>query len=122
MPPAPIGCAYFNFTASHDGIGLRPAEGLLTPDEYEQLLETMQRFGGKISMRTRPDGSQSPYEFNISLFDALKGTVKGKTSGRCQRFLCSQTIMMALEGIPAFYIHSMLATRNHSEGVKETPA
>jgi sucrose phosphorylase len=120
MPPAPIGCAYFNFTASHDGIGLRPAEGLLTPDEYEQLLETMQRFGGKISMRTRPDGSQSPYELNISLFDALKGTVNGEDQWQIQRFLCSQTIMMALEGIPAFYIHSMLATRNHSEGVKET--
>ena len=54
MPPAPIGCAYFNFTASHDGIGMRPAEGLLTDDEYQQLLDTMKRHGGKISMRTRP--------------------------------------------------------------------
>ena len=120
MPPAPIGCAYFNFTASHDGIGMRPAEGLLTHDEYEQLLATMQRHGGRISMRTRPDGSQSPYEINISLFDALKGTVKGEDEWQVQRFLCSQTIMMALEGIPAFYIHSLLATRNHSEGVEQT--
>jgi sucrose phosphorylase len=120
MPPAPIGCAYFNFTASHDGIGLRPAEGLLTHDEYEQLLATMERFGGKISMRTRPDGSQSPYEVNISLFDALKGTVRGEDQWQVPRFLCSQTIMMALEGIPAFYIHSLLATRNHSEGVAKT--
>jgi sucrose phosphorylase len=120
MPPAPIGCAYFNFPASHDGIGMRPAEGLLTEDEYGQLLETMQRHGGKISMRTRPDGSQSPYEINISLFDALKGTVKGEDEWQVQRFLCSQTIMMALEGIPAFYIHSLLATRNHAEGVEKT--
>jgi len=120
MPPAPIGCAYFNFTASHDGIGMRPAEGLLTDDEYEQMLETMQRHGGKISMRTRPDGSQSPYEINISLFDALRGTVKGEDAWQVQRFLCSQTIMMSLEGIPAFYIHSLLATRNHAEGVEKT--
>ena len=120
MPPAPIGCAYFNFTASHDGIGMRPAEGLLTDDEYGQLLATMQRHGGRISMRTRPDGSQSPYEINISLFDALKGTVKGEDEWQVQRFLCSQTIMMALEGIPAFYIHSLLATRNHAEGVEKT--
>ena len=35
MPPAPLGCAYFNFTASHDGIGLRPTEGLLTASEYQ---------------------------------------------------------------------------------------
>ena len=120
MPPAPIGCAYFNFTASHDGIGMRPAEGLLTEDEYGQLLDTMQRHGGKISMRTRPDGSQSPYEINISLFDALKGTVKGEDEWQVQRFICSQTIMMSLEGIPAFYIHSLLATRNHAEGVEQT--
>jgi sucrose phosphorylase len=120
MPPAPIGCAYFNFTASHDGIGMRPAEGLLTEDEYEQLLATMQKHGGKISMRTRPDGSQSPYEINISLFDALKGTVKGEDQWQVQRFICSQTIMMALEGIPAFYIHSLLGTRNYAEGVEQT--
>lgn len=120
MPPAPIGCAYFNFTASHDGIGMRPAEGLLTEDEYAQLIDTMRKHGGKISMRTRPDGSQSPYEINISLFDALKGTVKGEDQWQVERFLCSQTIMMALEGIPAFYIHSLLATHNYAEGVEKT--
>lgn len=120
MPPAPIGCAYFNFTASHDGIGMRPAEGLLTEDEYEQLLNTMRKHGGKISMRTRSDGSQSPYEINISLFDALKGTVKGEDQWQVERFICSQTIMMALEGIPAFYIHSLLATHNYAEGVEKT--
>ncbi|MDZ7827848.1 MAG: hypothetical protein U5R48_19580 [Gammaproteobacteria bacterium] len=26
----PAGCTFLNFTASHDGIGLRPAEGLLS--------------------------------------------------------------------------------------------
>ena len=66
MPPAPVGGAYLNFTASHDGIGLRPAEGLLTDQEYQQLLETMKKIGGKISMRRQSDGSESPYEINIS--------------------------------------------------------
>ncbi|MEB3291069.1 MAG: sugar phosphorylase [Leptolyngbya sp.] len=120
MPPAPIGCAYFNFTASHDGIGMRPAEGLLSEDEYGQLIDTMGKHGGKISWRSRPDGSQSPYEINISLFDALKGTVKGEDRWQVERFICSQTIMMALEGIPAFYIHSLLATHNYTEGVEQT--
>lgn len=120
MPPAPIGCAYFNFTASHDGIGMRPAEGLLTGEEYKQLMSTMKRHGGEISMRRRPDGSESPYEINISLFDALKGTVRGEDEWQVERFLCSQTIMMSLEGIPAFYIHSLLATPNYKEGVALT--
>ncbi|MGF1525159.1 MAG: alpha-amylase family glycosyl hydrolase [Leptolyngbyaceae cyanobacterium] len=120
MPPAPIGCAYFNFTASHDGIGMRPAEGLLTKEEYDALIATMRQFGGEVSMRSRPDGTESPYEINISLFDAMQGTVEGKDEWQIPRFLCSQTIMMSLEGIPAFYIHSLLATRNNHAGVKET--
>ena len=120
MPPAPIGCAYFNFIASHDGIGLRPAEGLLDRDEYTALLETMKKFGGEISMRKHSGKAESPYEINISLFDALKGTVKGEDSWQIQRFLCAQTIMMSLEGIPAFYIHSLLATHNDHEKVNQT--
>jgi len=120
MPPVPMGCAYFNFTASHDGIGLRPAEGLLTDDEYQTLLAMMQKFGGKISMRKQPDGNQSPYEINISWFDAMKGTAKGEDVWLLERFLCSQTIMMALDGIPAFYIHSLLATTNDQENVEKT--
>jgi sucrose phosphorylase len=120
MPPAPIGCAYFNFTASHDGIGLRPTEGLLTAEEYDSLVATMKRFGGEISMRSHPDGTESPYEINISLFDAMKGTVEGEDEWQIERFLCSQTIMMALEGIPAFYIHSLLATHNNHAGVTQT--
>ena len=120
MPPVPIGCAYFNFTASHDGIGMRPAEGLLAEQEYLTLIERMQDFGGKISWRTKPDGSESPYEVNISWFDAMKGTAKGEDEWQIQRFICSQTIMMSLEGIPAFYIHSLLATANHHEDVAKT--
>jgi sucrose phosphorylase len=120
MPPAPIGCAYLNFTASHDGIGLRPAEGLLSEDEYAALLDTMPRFGGRISMRRKPDGTESPYEINISLFDALKGTVKGEDEWQIERFICSQTIMMSLEGIPLFYIHSLLATQNDTAAVERT--
>ena len=120
MPPAPLGCAYLNFTASHDGIGLRPAEGLLSDDEYQVLLQTIKRFGGEISMRQRSDGSESPYEMNISLFDALKGTIHGEDEWQVERFICSQTIMMSLEGIPAFYIHSLLATHNDYETMAQT--
>ena len=120
MPPAPIGCAYFNFIASHDGIGLRPAEGLLDESEYESLLDTMKRFGGQISMRRRPDGSESPYEINISLFDAMQGTVKGPDQWQIERFLCAQTIMLSLEGVPAFYIHTLLATPNDVDKLSRT--
>ena len=118
MPPAQKGCAYFNFTASHDGIGLRPAEGLLKDDEYEALLHTMEEFGGKISYRHNSDGSHSPYEINISWFSAMKGTIVGEDKWQIERFLCSQIIMLGLEGIPALYIHNLLATDNDLENVK----
>ena len=84
------------------------------------MLETMQKFGGKVSMRKKPDGSESPYELNISLFDAMKGTVRGEDKWQVQRFICSQTIMMSLEGIPAFYIHSLLGTPNDYIKLKKT--
>jgi sucrose phosphorylase len=120
MPPAPKGCTYFNFTASHDGIGLRPTEGLLEAQEFEQLLHTMKTFGGLISYRKQTDGSETPYELNISWFDALQGTHTGPDQWQRQRFLCSQAIMMSLEGVPAFYIHSLLATPNDQDQVAQT--
>ena len=120
MPPAQMGCAYFNFTASHDGIGLRPAESLLSEEAITGMVDTIQQFGGRVSMRQLSDGTMRPYEMNVSLFDALKGTVKGEDEYNIPRFLCSQTIAMALEGIPAFYIHSLLATGNDQEGVEKS--
>lgn len=121
MPPAPQGCTYLNFTASHDGIGMRPAEGLLSDEEQEQMVNLIESFGGKISRRSTADGTEKVYEINISLFDAFKGTVTGGIDKRqVERFLCSQTIMMGLEGIPAFYIHSLLGTPNDLEGLEKT--
>ncbi|QDY71471.1 sugar phosphorylase [Qingshengfaniella alkalisoli] len=118
MPPAQLGCAYLNFTASHDGIGMRPAEGVLPQDEITKMIETVQQIGGLVSMRTLPDGTQSPYELNTTFFDAMTRTFEDDDDKKIDRFLCSQTIVMSLEGIPAFYIHSLLATPNDHEQVR----
>lgn len=113
MPPSQNGTAYLNFIASHDGIGLRPADGYLDDDEKFSMVNTIQRFGGQITMRRLEDGSDSPYEMNVSLFDALKGTTEhGPDQWQIQRYTCAHTIMLALEGIPAFYIHSLFGTEN----------
>ena len=121
MPPSQNGTAYLNFIASHDGIGLRPADGYLTEEEKFAMVGTVQRFGGQMTMRRLEDGSDSPYEMNISLYDALKGTTeKGPDQWQFQRFICAHTIMLALEGIPAFYIHSLFGTENDSERVTHT--
>ena len=118
MPPAPLGCAYLNFTASHDGIGLRPVEGLLPEAEIDRMIETVKAEGGLASMRALPGGGEAVYELNTSYFDAMGRTFNGADDRKIARFLCSQTIMMSLEGIPAFYIHSLLATPNDRDAVE----
>lgn len=120
MPPAQDGTCYFNFIASHDGIGLRPAEGLLSDLELNTLVNTMQNFGGRISWRTADTGEQKAYEINIALFDALKGTVNGEDKWGQERFICAHSIMFGLEGIPGIYIHSLLGTQNDYEKLKNT--
>ncbi|WP_144211599.1 sugar phosphorylase [Shewanella donghaensis] len=120
MPPAQDGTTYFNFIASHDGVGLRPVEGLLEQSEINTLVETMAMFGGKISSRTSEDGQQQPYEINIALIDALKGTVKGQDQLGLARFTCAHAIMFGLEGIPGVYIHSLLGTQNDYEKLENT--
>lgn len=120
MPPAQMGTTYFNFIASHDGIGLRPAEGILSDTEIDDLIQTVESFGGKVSWRALDNGENKPYEINISLFDALKGTEqKGKDEWQIQRFLCAHAIMLALEGIPAIYIHSFFGTQNDHDRVEK---
>ncbi|MEQ6250028.1 sugar phosphorylase [Sulfitobacter sp. HNIBRBA3233] len=119
MPPAPLGCAYLNFTASHDGIGMRPAEGLLPPEEQEKMIDAVRASGGLVSMRALPGGGEAPYEINCTYFDAMRRTFDGEDDHHIARFICSQTIVMSLEGIPAFYIHSVLATPNDHESVEK---
>lgn len=120
MPPAQNGTTYFNFIASHDGIGLRPAEGLLDEAELSQLVNTMMSFGGKVSWRTSDIGTQKPYELNITLFDAMAGTLKGRDKYQIDRFICAHAIMLGLEGIPGIYIHSLIGTPNDLERVEHT--
>ncbi|GHB71251.1 sucrose phosphorylase [Psychrosphaera saromensis] len=120
MPPAQNGTCYFNFIASHDGIGLRPAEGLLSDLELNTLVNTMQNFGGRVSWRTADTGEQKAYEINIALFDALKGTIGGEDKWGLERFICAHAIMFGLEGIPGIYIHSILGTPNDYEKLKNT--
>lgn len=120
MPPAQNGTTYFNFIASHDGIGLRPVEGILSEDAVDDLAALMQGFGGDVSWRTLADGQHRPYELNISLIDAMKGTFKGEDGFQLPRFICAHAIMLALEGMPAFYIHSLFGTPNDQKKLDMT--
>lgn len=144
LKPPPVGCTYFNFTASHDGVGVRPLEGILPKKEIRELCDRVKQLGGHVSEKSNPDGTKSPYELNITYFDAM-GRAEGGSGGgsegegngggaegsargdeglannddemKIRRFLCSQTIPLTLMGVPAVYFHSLVATRNDVEGV-----
>jgi sucrose phosphorylase len=121
MPPAQSGTTYLNFIASHDGIGLRPMDGLVSDVERNEMVSAIHSFGGLVTHRKGRGGSDKAYELNISLYDALKGTIAhGQDQYQQQRFICAHIIMLALEGIPALYIHSLFGTENDYERVEHT--
>ena len=118
LAPPPKGCHFLNFTASHDGVGVRPLEGILPHDEILGLADEIRQKGGFVSMRRMEDGSESPYELNSTYFSALSDP-ENEDMGMA-RFQCSQAVALAMKGIPAVYFHSLCGTPNDLEGYKVT--
>lgn len=120
---------FFNFLASHDGIGLNPARGILSNADIDSLVNKTLEHGGLISYKHNADGTQSPYEMNISYFDALSNpALLGAAAGahletldlQVDRFIAAQAIMLSLVGVPGIYFHSLFGSRGWLEGVKQT--
>lgn len=118
LQPPPKGCAFLNFTACHDGIGLRSVETLLPPKEIKWLIQQGKKRGGRLSEKRNADGSKSPYELNITYFGALR--LIDDPEHESARFLCSQAVALSLKGIPAVYFNSLIGAENNLEGVKST--
>jgi glycosidase len=112
---------FFNFLASHDGIGLNPVRGILSLEEIEALVEKTLEHGGLVSYKHNSDGSQSPYEMNINYFDALSNP-NGNESLELQtaRFMTAQAIMLSLIGVPGIYFHGIFGSRSWRAGVELT--
>ena len=117
---------FFNFLASHDGIGLNPARGILSPAEIDALIEQTLAHGGLISYKHNADGTQSPYEMNINYFDPPSplscrgGVTPPLLETQIGRFMAAQAIMLSLRGVPGIYFHSLFGSRNWQAGVELT--
>ncbi|RIW34314.1 alpha-amylase [Bacillus salacetis] len=112
---------YFNFLASHDGIGMRPTEGILTDEERNMLVEKVKQNGGRISYKTNSDGSQSVYEMNINYSDALMNLEEDQSEEiQVQKMLAAHSILLSFIGVPAIYYHSLLGSQNDQKGVEES--
>jgi sucrose phosphorylase len=112
---------FFNFLASHDGIGVNPARGILTEEEIEAMIARTLQHGGLVSYKDDPGGRPIPYELNINYFDALSSPNADEAPGiQVDRFITAQAIMLALVGVPGIYFHSLFGSRSWPEGVART--
>ncbi len=113
---------FFNFLASHDGIGVTPVKNILSEKEINAAIERTRQLDGNVAYKSNGDGSQSPYELNINYLSAL-GDPENPLSDTTQiakRFLSAQAIMLALRGVPGIYFHSLVGSQNWSEGVAQS--
>ena len=112
------GTTCFNFTASHDGIGVRPLEGLVSAPRIQQLVAAARQRGGLIGSRRSQDGTDVPYELNITYLDALSDPDAPDSTTSVSRFLASQAIMLAMRGIPGVYFHSLVGSHNDAAAAR----
>lgn len=119
LEPTSDHTTFFNFLASHDGVGLRPVEGILTDEEVQKMVDQVKENEGYVSYKDNGDGTQSPYELNVNYLSALS-KAEDTTKQNVSRFLAAQMILLSVKGVPGIYIHSLLGSMNHQEGVEET--
>ena len=119
MPPAQENNSYLNFLSTHDGIGMRPVEGILPENEIQKYFNFFKKQGGLFSYRTNA-GKKSVYEVNITLLEAFKECYNGKDKFVLERFILAHTILFSMEGIPAIYIQKYLGSKNDNAKVKKT--
>ena len=111
-PDLPPQTGLLNFTACHDGVGLRPLEGLMPQKRLLQLLIGCEQRGGLVSHRMLSSGEEVPYEINISWWSAMADGGIDPTHLQKERFLLTQLLILALPGVPAFYLPALLAAPN----------
>lgn len=113
--------SFFNFLASHDGIGLNPIRGIIDETEILDLVASIEKEGALVNYKQNPDCSFSPYEINTTYIDALSNQ-SDEDELRLKRFMVAHSILLTIIGIPAVYVQSILGGRNYYEGVEKTGA
>lgn len=110
---------FFNFTASHDGIGMRPLQGIISDNEIYKLAERTEKYGGQVSYKDNEDGTQAPYELNCNYMDLLSDSSEDDKT-RIKKMMLTQAVMLTMPGVPGIYFHSLVGSRNYYKGVKDS--
>ena len=113
LPSLNKGNSYLNFIASHDGIGMRPVEGILNKSTITRLLKRLKTNGSKFSYRKVQNKTKKVYEANITVFNALyKSNYDKLGKFFFERYISAHAIMISFEGVPAVYFNSLFGTSN----------
>lgn len=103
---------YLNMLDTHDGIGLPGVQSILPPEELRFLVQCAREHGAFISNRSDASGDV-PYEINTTWYSAINHENNGEPRElQVQRFIASRSIALALRGVPAIYLHSLVGTRS----------
>lgn len=105
--PPPAGATLINFLGSHDGIGLRPVEGVLSVEDVRALIDATVQAGGTWSGHVSGEEIH-PYEMNVapaSLFGM-------------DRLLTGHTLLASLRGVPAYYFPAVEGEPNNLEAAE----
>ncbi|MFV0428780.1 MAG: alpha-amylase family glycosyl hydrolase [Arachnia sp.] len=116
LDPPPGGTTWFNFLASHDGIGMRAVEPVLPEVDRQRLVQRALAVGGAVSYATTADGGQGVYELNVSYLDALAGAVDDPWAV-ARRALAAHALLFSLAGVPAVYVHSLVGSSHDEKGM-----
>ena len=112
---------FFNFLDSHDGIGVMAVKNILPQEEIDFIIKKTEDHGGLISYKTGEDGSEVPYEINITWFSALNHEDSQEDIAfQVKRFVASRIIALVIRGVPGIYMHSLIGTQNDIEAVLST--
>lgn len=109
---------FFNFTASHDGVGVRAVSDILDDKELNLLVNSCESHGGLVSYRTVGE-EKFPYELNCSYIDILTSPQEEDTL-RLKRMILSQAVVLAMPGVPGVYFHSLVGSQSYYEAVRKT--
>jgi len=110
---------YFNFLASHDGVGVMPVHDILNANELNVLISSAKANSGKVSYKTKDKGEEIPYEINCNYMSLLQGLECDESLG-IKRSLLAHAILLTMPGLPAIYFHSIFGSVNDLKGLEES--
>jgi len=111
---------FFNFTASHDGVGVRAVSEILDESELDFLVQNCLDHGGLVSYRAVGNSDvKLPYELNCSYIDILTDP-KEDQNLRMKRMILSQAVTLTMPGVPGIYFHSLVGSESYYEAVRKT--